>query len=54
VAARVQAQASTDEVLVSAATYEQIRGQVHAELRGKVPLKGRTQSVEIYRLLSAG
>jgi class 3 adenylate cyclase len=54
VAARLQTVAAPGEVVISAATLAQLGGRAIVESIGPVELKGKSQPVESYRLLSAG
>lgn len=52
VAARVQAAAHTGEVLLSEWTYARVRARVHVEPIGAMPMKGKSQPLELYRLIT--
>jgi adenylate cyclase len=54
VAARLQTVAAPGQVVISAATLAQLGGRAIVESIGPVELKGRSQPVESYRLLSVG
>jgi class 3 adenylate cyclase len=50
VAQRLQEDARSGEILVSAATYERVRDRVAAELLEARPIRGRTEPVVVYSL----
>jgi adenylate cyclase len=50
VAARVQSAAQPGEVLLASTTYGQLRGVAVVDPLGLVPLKGRSQPTDLYRL----
>jgi adenylate cyclase len=50
VAARLQAAAQPGSVLIGAATYELVRGQISAEPHGELELKGKTAPVPVYEV----
>lgn len=53
VAARIQSQAGADEILVSRAVYESVRGSDDTVCRfhGKVEVKGKAEAIELYRVV---
>ena len=50
-AARLQTYAPVGSVVISANTYEQIRDQAVVRRLGIPELKGKSQAVEVYRLI---
>lgn len=53
VAARLQAMAAPGEILISHATFDATRAVVDTHGLGPVPIKGKREPVEIYRVLGA-
>ena len=51
VAARLQGEARAGEVLISSTTYEQVAEQVEVEELGAIHVKGRSQPVQIYKVV---
>jgi adenylate cyclase len=54
VAARLQAAAEPGQVLVGPATYEQIQGVADVKPLGPIQLKGKTEPVDVYVLVTLG
>jgi len=54
VAKRLQEHAQAGEVLISAAVVQRLGERVEVESVGAVPIKGRQQPIEAYRLLALG
>lgn len=53
VAARLEKVAEPDQILISENTYRLVRGEVVAKPAGAIELRGRTEPINTYRLLSA-
>jgi class 3 adenylate cyclase len=53
VAKRLQEEAETDQILISAHTYEAVQGEVSARALGPRHVKGRTAAVHVYDLLGS-
>ena len=54
VAARVQALADPDAVLITEATHRLVSGRFIVEAKGAPPLKGVRQAVPVFRVVQAG
>lgn len=50
---RLEGQAAPGQILISQATYEQVRGEVQAREIGPVSVKGRHEAVVVYEVLGA-
>ena len=51
-ASRLQAIAEIGKVIISRSTYRELEQKVHVKQLGKVTLKGKTQPIEVYEVLS--
>ncbi len=49
---RLQEQAQADQILMSRATYEQVKNAVEARSLGRMPIKRRAEDAEVYEALS--
>jgi class 3 adenylate cyclase len=49
-ASRLQSVAGPGEIIISRATFDRLNGQIAAESRGRVGLRGRVAEVEIFQV----
>jgi adenylate cyclase len=50
-AARLESNAKSGQILVSASTYKQVANQVHARCLGAMNVKGKEEQVTVYEVL---
>ena len=53
-AARLEANAKAEEVLISEYVYEKLKGRIEAEEVGEIPLKGKSNKIMVYRVTGMG
>ena len=53
-AARLEANAKAEEVLISEYVYEIIKDRISAEEVGEIPLKGKSNKIMVYRVTGMG
>lgn len=53
-AARLEANAKAEEVLISEYVYEKLKGRIEAEEVGEIPLKGKSNRIMVYRVTGIG
>ena len=50
-AARLEANAKADQVLISDVLYERLKGRIRVNEIGQIPLKGKSNGVNVYEVL---
>ena len=51
-AARLEANAKAGQVLISDVLYERLKGRINVNEIGQIPLKGKSNGVVVYEVLS--